>query len=165
MALFPRSACLQASGRSGNSRVKPRSRRYAGTRGLARPAAAGYLLYFRCRFDTLDQGSRIPIKVQLKTGSSTQPRVDAARPAVHVQQQTRFATTLTRGPSDFDSWGICNVVHTFRVWARPSARSLIKRFRFSRSSRLTSRPVRLTFNKKKKLPSYFWTGAARETGA
>ena len=104
--------------------MKPRSRRYAGTRGLARPAAAGYLLYFRCRFDTLDQGSRIPIKVQLKTGSSTQPRVDAARPAVHVQQQTRFATTLTRGPSGFDSWGICNVVHTFRVWARPSGRSL-----------------------------------------
>lgn len=122
--------------------MKPKSRRYAGTRGLARPAAAGYLLYFRCRFDTLDQGSRIPIKVQLKTGSSTQGRRSSACSAANKIRHDINSRTL----GIFDFWGICNAVHTFRVWARPSGRSLVQRFIsfFRESSRLTSRPARLT---------------------
>lgn len=91
-------------GRSGNSRMKPKSRRYAGTRGLARPAAAVYLLYFRCRFDMYARFKGREARSKFNSEQGPQPRnlvSNAARLAVHIQQQTRFAATLLREPFAF----------------------------------------------------------------
>ena len=50
-------------------------------------------------------------------------------------------------------WGICNAIHTLRVWARPSGRSLVKRFIFFEGARASlPAPARLTFNEKEETP-------------
>lgn len=147
--------------------MKPKSRRYAGTRGLARPAAAGYLLYFRCRFDTtLDQGSRIPIKVRLKTGSSTQGRRSSACSAAN---KIRHDNQL-EDPSRFLTFGGSATRSTLLEFGPGQAVAhSCSDLAFARGARASlPAPARLTAGSTERRNSqrtYFWTGAARETGA